>query len=843
MASTKGTYQEKFPEKLLSALTYFHREYAAPIDDTSVWNTMEDLQAYLDMPGSYAYPGQIVAVANGGMDAADDTEFSIYLVRADKSLQPMSSTKNFNSAAEVEANIDKMATGTIISVWNEELERHELFTVENSTKGEGKKELQRQSFNPEDIPDLEWSKLKNRPESTVTDIDAAVTFSKRFAESEVTDPENPDAAGEPIISYKSKQLAFVSDIPTTYDAAKVIGVLSLDNIPHGALERCVVVADDDAKDLLTPTDVQPGDTVKVESTKQMYFVKSITDEGALVFEDYTATAASSVPWSGVTNKPTTLDGFGITDAVNSSEIVDTATAGKVLRLDENGKLPADITGDAATLGGHAETYFATDADLDALAERMDAAETTINTATSNITGLTSQQETNTTAIKAIQNQLPGLLDGSNITTFDVSKLDGVIDRSHLPVDVSGMGLTVDDKPSRLALTNTTVHNGWIIKQTDTTALYLVVDDTKLDQDAGYMLLIENSSIKVDWDNVENKPTTAEDLGLTDVVLKTDTAETATANKIPVLGSDAKLHADITGSAEKLGDQLPAYYAKASDLTTLSGRVDTHDTDIAGLKDGSLITALAATKLTGTINIDNLPHGALERCVVVADDTARMALTSANVQAGDTVKVRSTNKMYFVIDDTKLNSEDGYEIYTAGVASAVAWSGVTDKPTTVDGFGITDAVKTTDLTDTGGASSAGKVPKLNSDGKLGFDLAGNVPWANITDKPTSTVTQIDQAVTDSVHTNRAMLDKISETKITYSSSPAMGGNNAYDWSTLWEKALGGFSGLTYESTKIASINQTAIIAKAAAAHTIHYDDVAPIDAPVGTFWLEPITGVS
>ena len=33
-----------------------HREYAAPIDDTSVWNTLEDLQAYLNMPGIYLPP-------------------------------------------------------------------------------------------------------------------------------------------------------------------------------------------------------------------------------------------------------------------------------------------------------------------------------------------------------------------------------------------------------------------------------------------------------------------------------------------------------------------------------------------------------------------------------------------------------------------------------------------------------------------------------------------------------------------------------------------------------------------------------------------------------------------
>lgn len=38
-------------------------------------------------------------------------------------------------------------------------------------------------------------------------------------------------------------------------------------------------------------------------------------------------------------------------------------------------------------------------------------------------------------------------------------------------------------------------------------------------------------------------------------------------------------------------------------------------------------------------------------------------------------------MYFVIDDSKLNSEAGYAVYTAGTATSVPWSGVTGKPTT------------------------------------------------------------------------------------------------------------------------------------------------------------------
>lgn len=43
----------------------------------------------------------------------------------------------------------------------------------------------------------------------------------------------------------------------------------------------------------------------------------------------------------------------------ASDAVYEAEAGKLLRMDDNGKLPVDITGDAITLGGHGASYYAT----------------------------------------------------------------------------------------------------------------------------------------------------------------------------------------------------------------------------------------------------------------------------------------------------------------------------------------------------------------------------------------------------------------------------------------------------------------------------------------------------
>lgn len=146
---------------------------------------------------------------------------------------------------------------------------------------------------------------------------------------------------------------------------------------------------------------------------------------------------------------------------------------------------------------------------------------------------------------------------------------------------------------------------------------------------------------------------ANDIDLTKYALKTDNAPTAT--KLQVARTIA-LSGAVTGSVSSdFGDNV------------------TISTTLANF-DASKIAS-------GTISIDRLPKAALERMVVVANDTARFALTTATAQSGDTVKVTSTGKMYLIKDESKLNSEDGYEPYTAGQASSVPWSGVTGKPST------------------------------------------------------------------------------------------------------------------------------------------------------------------
>ena len=223
----------------------------------------------------------------------------------------------------------------------------------------------------------------------------------------------------------------------------------------------------------------------------------------------------------------------------------------------------------------------------------------------------------------------------------------------------------------------------------------------------------------------------------------------------------------TDSVQAIIEKL-AYPLVQLDKVTVPGlntRVTTAEGDITNLKSGDAITSLAASKITGVLDIANIPASALERVVTVADDEARKALTTTQIQVGDVCKVTSTNKMYFVIDDTKLDQDAGWMEFAAGMASSVPWSGVTEKPTTLSGYGITDAVNVSDTATTG----ANKVLKTNADGKIEVDTTGNA--ASATNVAFTGITGLDASVTASAlknavaqmheHANKTVLDALSD----------------------------------------------------------------------------------
>lgn len=231
--------------------------------------------------------------------------------------------------------------------------------------------------------------------------------------------------------------------------------------------------------------------------------------------------------------------------------------------------------------------------------------------------------------------------------------------------------------------------------------------------------MEDFQGKYNGKQIEQLLDKANDIDLSKYALKTDNAPTAT--KLQAARTIA-LSGAVTGSV-------------SSDF----GSNITISTTLANF-DASKITS-------GTIDIDRLPKAALERMVVVADDTARFKLTTATAQVGDTVKVTATNKMYLVKDGSKLNTEAGYEPYTASSASSVPWSGVTGKPSTfappTSSAAVLGGIKV-------GYTTSGKNYKVQVDSSGNAFV--NVPW---TDNNTTY--------------NQATADTLGLVKIGYSSS--------------------------------------------------------------------------
>ena len=152
--------------------------------------------------------------------------------------------------------------------------------------------------------------------------------------------------------------------------------------------------------------------------------------------------------------------------------------------------------------------------------------------------------------------------------------------------------------------------------------------------------------------------------------------------------------------------------------------------------------IPASKISGVLSLSNIPAGALERLIPVADDTARFKLTTATAQNGDVIKVTNTGKMYFVKDDTNLSTEAGYEVFVAGTAAAVAWTNVTGRPSSMPASDVSAWAKAAskpsysksevglgNVDNT--ADSAKSVKYATTAGS-----ANAVAWANVSGKPST-----------------------------------------------------------------------------------------------------------
>lgn len=126
---------------------------------------------------------------------------------------------------------------------------------------------------------------------------------------------------------------------------------------------------------------------------------------------------------------------------------------------------------------------------------------------------------------------------------------------------------------------------------------------------------------------------------------------------------------------------------------------------------STLNGFDASKITsGTLNADRLPEipiskipaAAMERLYVVESQSAAMSLT---IQEGDVVQIDSGGPMYFCVSESASTFATKFKEFTAGSATSVPWSGVTNAPTKLSQFtndsGFLTSVPAASTTVTGG----------------------------------------------------------------------------------------------------------------------------------------------
>lgn len=168
-----------------------------------------------------------------------------------------------------------------------------------------------------------------------------------------------------------------------------------------------------------------------------------------------------------------------------------------------------------------------------------------------------------------------------------------------------------------------------------------------------------------------------------------------------------------GTATKLATpRVIAIAGAVSGSATFDGSVN--------VSINSTLNSFDASKITsGTINADRLPEipiskipaAAMERLYVAESQSAAMSLT---IQEGDVVQIGSGGPMYFCVSESASTFATKFKVFTAGAATSVPWSGVTNAPTKLSQF----------TNDSGFTTNKGTVTSVAMSVPTGLSISGS-----------------------------------------------------------------------------------------------------------------------
>ena len=236
-------------------------------------------------------------------------------------------------------------------------------------------------------------------------------------------------------------------------------------------------------------------------------------------------------------------------------------------------------------------------------------------------------------------------------------------------------------------------------------IYVAMEEMIAEKNIDYTQHIADSTIHVTQDEKDEWSAKATEDDIINVAneLRTDLMNNVTEQAGTFSSSSEALTTTVAEYKETVDTHIADTTAHPSQalIDAWNAKAEGNHTHIS---DGR-VRISADDIVSGVIPVERIDKSALERTYIVNTEEERLALTLEEVQEGDMVYVRNTCVYYFVTDDTKLSSEDGYLAFSIENA-VLSWENILNKPTTLAGFGITDSYTKQEVTE--------KLDKFDSD---------------------------------------------------------------------------------------------------------------------------------
>ena len=440
----------------------------------------------------------------------------------------------------------------------------------------------------------------------------------------------------------------------------------------------------------------------------------------------TTLSASDIPaldWSKITTgKPTTLSGYGITDGVNVSSAVTTATANKLLYLDASGYLPTSITGNAATATKLATTRTITaSGDMTGSVSFDGSSNVTLNLVSTNQDYKTSVRvasKSNVTLTGDVQaGSTNYIIDGVTLSNGDrvllKDQTDGkqngmytvALSSTNNIYEVASLTITAAATATgTVTITlNGTAFNVSVTTGDSTTTIATNIRGTAM---SGWTLGGSGSIITFTATSYENKTDatySAASTGATGTMATTSQGSSATATAVYTRSTDADASSEFSTSFLVFVDE-GTNYADSGWVLSNNGAITLGTTVLSFTQVASpIVTTATANKILKLDSSGNLPTSITGNAATATKLATTRTISLSGGATGSASFDGSANATIAVTVTNDSHTHSNYTPFTTvtGTAFGGSWTRIAQSPTNV---GANSGMFKIDFTGTSNSSS-------------------------------------------------------------------------------------------------------------------------------------------